>query len=80
MRICIKIKKYIPMTKNLSNTEISKIIMNYNEGKTPNNISDYLKIPLSTVYRVIKQYKETGKNNRCSKGGDKCSKFTNEEK
>jgi transposase len=54
--------------------------MNYNEGKTPNNISDYLIIPLSTVYRVIKQYKETGKNNRCSKCGDKCSKFTIEEK
>jgi transposase-like protein len=68
------------MRKNLSIKERKTIIDYYNEGKHPQNISEFLKIPIATVYRPIKRFKNSECIERMQNGGDLRSVLTHHEK
>lgn len=61
----------------MSNDTRTRIIINYNQGKTVKEISTSFDIPISTIKNIIKVYKNEGRVEQKKRGGCGNKKITN---
>jgi transposase len=59
------------MRNSISDETRKLIIKNYNEGAKPKQIAQFHKVNVVSVYKILEEYKKSGRICKLKKGGDR---------
>ncbi len=71
-------KRKVPTTKyaQVNNLDRKKVVLMFEKGKSPSEISDFLQIKIHSVYAIIRRWRKEGKFEKKNRGGPLTIKIT----